>query len=417
MNSGPWLGVIADDYTGATDLAGMIARTGMTVIQYLGVPDSEVSLDVDCIVVALKSRSTPARQAVSESLAAAKWLRSIGAHQLYFKYCSTFDSTDQGNIGPVADGLAELVDARSVVFCPATPEHKRTTYLGHLFVGDRLLSESPLRDHPINPMTDPDLRRVLSRQTATPVGLLALGGELPQPELIASKGAERIFLIADALTDDDVLALAHTVEDQPLVTGGAALAAKLAEIRGTRGDSGPAPSLSIPQGPAIVLAGSGSAATRRQLERLGEQHPRFTIDPYALDADADAVVAAALAFLDAHRDDLPVVAATSEPAEVRRVQEDLGIEHSARLIEESLGRIARGAVDRGVRRILVAGGESSGAVVNGLGVRALRIGAEVAPGVPWTVSEGAERIGLLLKSGNFGGESVFTDALALADAS
>jgi uncharacterized protein YgbK (DUF1537 family) len=214
------------------------------------------------------------------------------------------------------------------------------------------------------------------------------------------------------VTDDDVASLARAVAAAPLVTGGAALAAQLATLRAA--DSAARPGIRIPEGPAVVLAGSCSAATRRQLARLGADHPAFTIDAYALDRGED-VVGAALEFIEAHRDELPIVAATRDPETVRQVQADLGLERSAALIEGALGRIARGAADRGIRRILVAGGESSGAVVNGLGVRALHIGREVAPGVPWTVAAGDEPIGLLLKSGNFGGDEVFTDALAAAD--
>ncbi len=414
MTATPWLGVIADDYTGATDLAGMIARQGLRVVQYLGVPDAELATaDVDCVVVALKNRSTPAAEAVAEAREAAAWLQGLGVEQLYFKYCSTFDSTDAGNIGPVGDALAELVDARAVVFCPATPEHGRTTYLGHHFVHGVLLSESPLRDHPLNPMRDPDLRRVLSRQTATPVEVL------PLPVVQSGTAAEALaaheactFVIADAATDEDVRAIARAVASAPLVTGGAALAAMLAELRRPEGAE-PEP-VRIPGGRAVVLAGSCSAATRRQLDRLGAHQPRFQIDAYALDRGED-VVGAALAFVAEHADELPIVAASSDPETVARVQNDLGLEYSAKLVEDALGRIARGVADAGVRRILVAGGESSGAVVNGLGVRALRIGREVAAGVPWTVSVGDEEIGLLLKSGNFGGDDVFTTALAMAD--
>lgn len=415
MPTSPWLGVIADDYTGATDVAGMIARQGMRVVQYLGVPEAPLAEEVDVVVVALKSRSIPAADAVAESLAAARWLRGLGIPQLYFKYCSTFDSTDDGNIGPVADALAAEVAATAVVFCPATPEHGRTTYLGHHFVHDRLLSDSPMRDHPLTPMRDPDLRRVLSRQTPTPVGLVPLRAVRDgSAEEVLGAPAVRTFFLADAVLDEDVAALAAAVRSAPLVTGGAALASALATLR--RADVIGSPAVEIPGGPALVLAGSCSAATRRQLARLGERHPRFQLDVRALAAGED-VVGAALAFVERHRDELPVVAASSDPEVVAGIQADLGVERSAHLVESALGRIARGAVERGMRRVLVAGGESSGAVVNGLGVRALRIGREVAPGVPWTVAVGGTPLGLLLKSGNFGGDDVFTDALALADAS
>lgn len=413
----PWLGVIADDYTGATDLAGMIARTGMRVVQLLGVPEEgTASIDADCVVVALKSRSIPAEDAVAQSVESARWLLSLGVGQLYFKYCSTFDSTDHGNIGPVADALAALVSARSVVFAPAVPEHGRTTYLGHLFVGDRLLSDSPLRDHPINPMTDSDLRRVLGRQTTTPVRLLDLStvrSGAAALEAMRAQTDERVFHIADIVSDDDVVAIAEAARLDPLVTGGAALGAALAALRSST-QTGAA--LTVPPGPALVLAGSCSAATRGQIAEHRVEHPVFTVDVYALDRGED-VVTQALAFLTENADAVPAVVASTDPDSVRQIQEDLGVERSSLLVEAALGEIARGAVAQGFGRILVAGGETSGSVVNSLGVRALRIGQEVAPGVPWTVADGEQPVALLLKSGNFGGPRIFADALAIAEGS
>lgn len=411
----PWLGVIADDYTGATDLAGMIARSGMRVVQFLGVPDDSAVIDADCVVVALKSRSIPAADAVKQSVRAGKWLLSLGVEQLYFKYCSTFDSTDDGNIGPVADALADLVSAPSVVFAPAVPEHGRTTYLGHLFVADRLLSDSSMRDHPINPMTDSDLRRVLGRQTATAVGLLDLTAvRSGSANDLRADAPTRTFFIADTVTDDDVAALAAAVENDALVTGGAALGAALAARRVPAASDGSG--FAIPAGPALVLAGSCSSATRAQLAEHRADHPVFTVDVYALDRGED-VVSQALAFLAENSGAVPAVVASTDPEAVRQIQQDLGVEKSSLLVEAALGAIARGAAEQGYTRILVAGGETSGSVVNSLGVTSLRIGEEVAPGVPWTVTEGAHPVALLLKSGNFGGPHIFQDALDLAERS
>lgn len=411
----PWLGVIADDYTGATDLAGMIARTGMQVVQYLGVPEKRSArVDADVVVIALKSRSIPAADAVAQSSAAAHWLKDQGVQQLYFKYCSTFDSTDDGNIGPVADALAAICGARSVAFLPASPEHGRTTYLGHLFVGDQLLSDSPLKDHPINPMTDSNLVRVLSRQTDTPVDAVTLDVVVQGPDAVRSRMEEatgRAFRIMDATSDADVRVLAQALADAPLVTGGASLAAALAATRPA--SAGAARPVVVPAGPALVLAGSCSAATRAQLAEHASAHPVFTIDVYALDRGED-VVGRAREFVRANPGRIPAVVASTDPDQVRRIQSDLGVEHSAALVEQALGEVARIAAAEGFTRILVAGGETSGAVVNSLGVDMLRIGQEVAPGVPWTVTDGERPLGLLLKSGNFGGPHIFRDALRIA---
>lgn len=419
MSRGPWLGVIADDYTGATDLAAMIARTGLRVIQRIGVPHDDVADDVDCVVIALKSRSAPASVAVADSLASLRWLQDWGAAQIYFKYCSTFDSTDEGNIGPVADALAAMLSSGAVVFCPSVPEHGRTMYQGHLFVHDHLLSESAMRDHPINPMRESDVRRLLRNQTTTPVGLLPLaitraGASEAAASLASHEGLN--FVVADTVIDEDLNIVAAAVATAPLATGGAGLAAALARLQMSRRSGWtPASSAPVPRGPAVVLAGSCSRATREQLTLHLQNNAEFLIDAYALDRGED-VVERAVAFVRAHRDGVPAVIAGRDPDTVRQVQSDLGVERSSVLIEDALGEIARRVRDEGIKRIMVAGGETSGAVVNALGATALDIGAEVAPGVPWMVTRGDDPIGLVLKSGNLGGDAIFRDALALADA-
>lgn len=411
------LGVIADDYTGATDLAGMLARLGLRAVQHLGVPDEPDASGADVVVVALKSRSIPAADAVAQSVGAARWLLEQGAPQLFFKYCSTFDSTDRGNIGPVAVALADLVGEQSVVFAPSVPENGRTVYRSHLFVHDQLLSESPLRDHPINPMRDADLRRVLRAQIDESVGavhldVVARGVEAVREVLTAAADSGTRFAIADAVDDADLETWGAALSDARLVTGGAGLAVGIA--RASLLADAPAPrSFTVPAGPGAVLSGSCSAATRRQVARHRVEHPSFELDVRAL-AESDEPIAEATAFLRAHVDERPLVYSSSDPDVVAEIQADLGVDASAALVERAFGRIAAAAVGLGIRQIVVAGGETSGAIVNGLGVRSLEIGPEVDPGVPWTTSVGEVPVALLLKSGNFGQDDIFTRALDTA---
>ncbi|GAA1422893.1 four-carbon acid sugar kinase family protein [Agrococcus citreus] len=411
------LGVIADDYTGATDLAGMLARLGLSAVQHLGVPDEPDTSGADVVVVALKSRSIPASDAVAQSVAAARWLLEQGAPQLFFKYCSTFDSTDRGNIGPVAVALADLVDAESVVFAPSVPENGRTVYRSHLFVHDQLLSESPLRDHPINPMRDADLRRVLRAQVDEPVAavhldVVAQGATAVRDALTAAADAGTRFVIADAVDDADLVTWGAALTDARLVTGGAGLAVGMARASLLTADAA-SRAFTVPAGPAAVLSGSCSAATRRQVAHHRDSHPSFELDVRAL-AEGDVPIDEAIAFLRSHVDERPLVYSSSDPDVVAQIQADLGVDASAALVERAFGRIAAAAVDAGVRQIVVAGGETSGAVVNGLGVRSLAIGPEVDPGVPWTSSGGEVPVALLLKSGNFGQDDIFTRALDTA---
>ncbi|GAA3593252.1 3-oxo-tetronate kinase [Agrococcus terreus] len=410
------LGVIADDYTGATDLAGMLVRAGFRAIQHLGVPDDGASSDADVVVVALKSRSIPAAEAVEQSLAAARWLRARSADRLYFKYCSTFDSTDRGNIGPVATALADLVGAERVLFAPSVPENGRVVRDGDLFVHGVPLAESPMRDHPINPMRESDLRRVLAAQVDEPVGAVPLAAVRDGAEAVRAAVADAgpRLRIADAETDGDLDALALALADAPLLTGAAGLSAALGRVVLTRDAA--ADALVLPDGPAAVLSGSCSAATRRQVALHRAAHPAFEVDVHRIVA-GEPVVEEAVAFVAEHLDERPLVYSSSDPEVVAAVQAELGIEASSLAIEAAFARIAAGIAREGVRRIVVAGGETSGAVVNGLGVRALAIGAEVDPGVPWTVALDGDRVGLLLKSGNFGGDDIFDRSLDLTEGS
>ncbi|MCU1424297.1 MAG: hypothetical protein JWM51_588 [Microbacteriaceae bacterium] len=411
----PWLGVIADDYTGATDLAGMLVREGTSAIQFLGIPDAATCVpEADCLVVALKSRSIPYAEAVEQSLAAARWLLAQGVDQLFFKYCSTFDSTPDGNIGPVAEALAREVGEAITILAPSVPENGRTVYQGAMFVGDVPLGESSLRTHPINPMTDSNLIRVFDNQSTSTAGLVRhqvvrQGASAISESLDRLKSEGHAFAVVDAIYDEDLDAIAAAVAPRRLVTGAAGLGIALARARRTSTDLSPqAPSR--PTGRAVVLSGSCSTATQGQVALHKQSHPSFEIDPRAL-AAGDDVVAEALAFARANAEAVPLIYSSADPAHVRAVQDELGVAHSARLIESTFAEIAKGLVQDGVRRLVVAGGETSGAVVSGLGTSAIEIGAEVDPGVPWTISVDEPRIGLLLKSGNFGSEDIFSRAL------
>lgn len=415
----PLLGCIADDFTGATDLANMLVRGGMRTVQSIGIPSAEVAagLDADAVVIALKSRTTAASEAVAESLAALQWLRDQGCEQIFFKYCSTFDSTAAGNIGQVSEALLEALGCDFTLACPAFPENGRTIFRGHLFVQDQLLSESGMQHHPLTPMTDANLVRVLQSQTRLPVGLLrydsiAQGVEAVRSRIAELRGQGVALAIADALSDADLYTLGAACADLPLLTGGSGLALGLPENFRRAGKLRDLDAASLPKvaGGEVVLAGSASLATNAQVDAwLEAERPAWRIDPLAL-AAGEAVVEQALAFAREQQGTV-LIYATSTPEEVKAVQRQLGAERAGALVEDALGEIARGLRDSGVRRFVVAGGETSGAVVKALDVRLLQIGAQIDPGVPATVSSGGEPLALALKSGNFGGRDFFSKAL------
>ncbi|WP_426396228.1 3-oxo-tetronate kinase [Ralstonia sp. R-29] len=422
QTSRPVLGCIADDFTGATDLANMLVRAGMRTVQTIGVPqagDEAIAADADAIVVALKSRTIPAADAVQQSLAALRWLRAQGCSRFFFKYCSTFDSTDDGNIGPVAEALMAELGTDFTLACPAFPENGRTIFRGHLFVGDVLLNASGMEHHPLTPMRDPNLVPVLARQSEGKVGLLrydtVMRGAQAARDQAQQLRADGVKLaIADAISNDDLIVLGEAFADLPLLTGGSGLALGLpAQYRraGLITEHGDAAQLPAVADSAIVLSGSCSRATNAQVAHWRASRPAFQIDPLAL-AEGQSVVVEALDFVQRHAGQTVLVYATSAPEQVAQVQKTLGVERAGKLVEEALGRIARALHADGVRRFVVAGGETSGAVVQALDVRALRIGPQIDPGVPWTATIGDDPIALALKSGNFGTVDFFEKALA-----
>jgi uncharacterized protein YgbK (DUF1537 family) len=421
------LGCVADDFTGGTDLANNLVRAGMRTIQVIGVPESSVPVpDVDAVVVALKSRTAPIEQAVTESLAAARWLRSGGARQIYFKVCSTFDSTPRGNIGPVTDALMDELQASFAVVTPAFPENARTIFKGHLFVGDQLLSDSPMRQHPLTPMTDANLLRVLQAQLdparGRKVGLIdyrsvARGPAAIGERIAALRDSGVALAIVDALNDDDLRALAVASAALPLVVAGSGLAIGIPALHGLAPNPRAA-QLPAAGGARAVVSGSCSAATNAQVAAFtAAGGAAFAIDPLLLAAGHD-LAGGALAWaqprLVAHAPVL--VHATAPPDAVRAVQAQLGAERAGALVEDALARIATGLVTAGVGQLVVAGGETSGACVKALGIAQLRIGAQIDPGVPWCHAATPARsagLHLALKSGNFGSVDFFTRAFQL----
>lgn len=404
----PWLGVIADDFTGATDLAGHVAAEGHRVVQFFGVPAADrQDVEADCVVIALKSRSVDPAEAVAESLRALAWLQTVGAGHVYFKFCSTFDSTPRGNIGPVLDALADALKARPVIVAASAPRNGRTVYRSRLFVWDELLAESPMKDHPLNPMTASDLRVLLGPQSTKEIGTLPweqIAEVATPPEL----PADVTHVIADAITEADLRVLGDLALRHPLSAGSAGLAAGMAQVHPRARESDA--TATLPKGPTAILAGSTSAATRGQVADFRARHPSFAIDPRAI-ARGEDVVGRAIEFaVDSLGTDVPLVYSTADPAEIEDIQRELGVERSAALVEGAMGRVAQAVVAAGARRLVIAGGETSGAAVSALGVDGIRIGEEVDPGVPWTVTLDDPAIGLLLKSGNFGAPDFFTKA-------
>ncbi|KAB1161505.1 four-carbon acid sugar kinase family protein [Micromonospora sp. AMSO12t] len=429
--TGPWLGAVADDFTGACDLADAVSEAGGSAVVVVGRPTVPPPAS-DCVVVALKSRTAPRDQAVAESLAAARWLLDAGCTTLYQKYCSTFDSTDAGNIGPVADALVDLIGDAVAVGTPATPRVGRTVYQGHLFVGRRLLSESPLRDHPLTPMRDPDLVRVLSRQAEGEVALVDQTTVAAGPAAVTAaveaarcNGARHVIVDALADRDLDTLAIALLAMPNGVLAGGAAgLAAALARTSGTATRTSTAGACRsgviipartvpvVPEGRQLILSGSCSERTREQVNEF--PGPRVTLSPVDLDIGfAETVDAVAAAVAGAYRNTSGPVLVTSSsgPEHVARYESRLGPGRAAALLEAATAQIARHAVDTlGVRCLLVAGGETSGAVVRALKLGTLRVGPTAGPGLPWMVAEGSPTLALLLKSGNFGEPDLFTTA-------
>jgi 3-dehydrotetronate 4-kinase len=430
MATKPLLGCIADDFTGATDLANNLVRAGMRTVQTIGVPtDLNASIDADAIVIALKSRTIAADEAVAQSLAALRWLQNQGVQQIYFKYCSTFDSTAQGNIGPVTDAVLDALHGRDrgfTIACPAFPENLRTVFKGHLFVGDVLLSDSGMRDHPLTPMRDANLMRVMQAQTRRQVGLVAhdvvaRGAEAIRTRFAALQADGVGVAVVDAISNADLMLIGQALADMKLVTAGSGVAMGLPQ--NWQGDGrlkheAATDALPPASGHRAIVSGSCSVATHAQVldfkQRGGQA---FAVDPMAL-ASGVNVVSTALTWAQPKLKDGPVlIYATAEPAAVLSVQTQLGVARAGEIVEQALSQIAVGLIKLGVRQLLVAGGETSGAVVQALGVQRMTIGVQIDPGVPWTgvlsLACPGEDLHMALKSGNFGSTDFFSKAFTV----
>jgi uncharacterized protein YgbK (DUF1537 family) len=413
------LGCIADDFTGATDLANNLVRSGMRVVQAIGVPEGPLDAQADAVVVALKSRTIAPADAIAQSLAALKWLQAQGAQQIYFKYCSTFDSTAHGNIGPVTEALMDAMGIDFTIATPAFPDNGRTVFKGHLFVGDVLLNESGMQNHPLTPMTDPNLVRVLQAQCRRTVDLIdyktvAQGAEAVAVRIAALRAQGAGLAVVDAVSNDDLLRMGPALKTLPLLTAGSGVAIGLPANFGLV-PSSQASALPPATGLQAVVSGSCSLATNRQvLAFIQAGRPALAVDPLRIAAGVD-VAAEALAWAAPRVAAGPVLVYSSADSNaVKSVQGRLGVEEAGAMVERTIAAIARGLVAQGVRQLVVAGGETSGACVQALNVLQMKIGPQIDPGVPWCHAQsdvaGSEGLHITLKSGNFGTDDFFTKA-------
>lgn len=419
LQRSPVLGCIADDITGASDLADALVRAGLSTVQVFGVPRSDdvPPLESEAIVVALKTRTCPPEEAVRQSVDTAHWLDEQHVRHTYFKYCSTFDSTPAGNIGPVADALWKIHrPAMPVVHCPAYPVNQRTLYQGYLFVGSTLLSESGMRDHPLTPMRDANLVRVLAEQTPAEVGLLPLerirsgrDAILVHLQELVAGGVRHV--LADAIDGTDLVATAGAVRDHRVAAGGAGFGAAWAAalLPPSAGMSATKPA--APIGYAAGLVGSASTATSGQVAAFQARWPVLWLDAATLAAGPDGIAAA----LDWARQRLPqgpvMIAADTSPEAIQQTRARFGANEAAEVVESTLARLAVGLVELNVNRLVVAGGETSGAVAAALGLTHVQVGPQICPGVPWTISTDPA-LAVAFKSGNFGTPDFFADAFA-----
>lgn len=419
------LGAIADDFTGATDLANVLTQNGLRVVQIIDVPTSDTKIDVDlvdAVIIALKSRTNPSQDAISWSLSSLHWLQTQGVQQIFFKYCSTFDSTATGNIGPVADALKDALKTDFAFICPTFPKNGRTVYQGHLFVGSQLLSDSPMKDHPLTPMTQSNLVALMTDQSRYKVGLIPLeevrrgaGCILKKVNELKKQGAS--YGVIDAISEDDLKTIGQAARHHLLLTGGSAVAQGLANNFKKARNLIEEPTSFIPQiqGRKLVLAGSCSVATRNQISAVSDKWPSFKIemDKVVLNENyRDDIVNWGLS----QRGNTPLlIYSSSQPEDLKLIQEKYGVEKSGILIEKLMGEIAIQLTQKGFRNLVVAGGETSGAVVAALNIKILRIGAEIDPGVPWTQSDDSDLIALALKAGNFGQRDFFEKAFQMLE--
>lgn len=411
------LGVIADDFTGATDIASFLVQNGLPTIQFNGVPDAHDALRAQAIVISLKSRSCPPQQAIEQSLAALAWLQQQGCDRFYLKYCSTFDSTEQGNIGPVTDALLAALGETQTVISPSLPVNGRTVYQGYLFVADQLLSESGMRHHPVTPMTDSNLVRLMTRQAKGQAAVinaaqLDQGAEVVRAQLDALKTQGINYVVLDALHEQHLLTQGEALKETRLVTGGSGLAIGIARAWATQQQNSDAEQAGRPQGDrAVVISGSCSQMTNRQVEAYRQHAPSHEVRVERCLDDAESYAQELCNWVEAHHQPAlaPLLFATADAQQLQAIQQQFGAARSSEAVEQLFAAVTRELKVRGWQRFIVAGGETSGVVAQSLGVTAFHIGPMISPGVPW-VRDIHQPLSLALKSGNFGDEQFFARA-------
>ena len=410
------LGCIADDFTGATDLANNLVRSGMRTLQTIGIPETSNVAQVDAIVISLKTRTIPVDEAIEQALSALAWLKASGAQQIYFKYCSTFDSTASGNIGPVAEALMRALDTNFTIATPAFPENKRFVFQGHLFLGDQLLNQSGMQNHPLTPMHDSNLVRVLQSQSKLPIGLIDYqcvneGSQSIEAKFQALRLNSVGIAIVDAISNRDLFEIGRACKSLPLVTGASGIAIGLPQ-NFSLSEASQAELLPNATGLQAILSGSCSQASNLQVATFIKAGlPAYQLSPLAL-ANNPETIQHAIEWAIAQVQQGPVlIYSTADPDAVKATQNQLGIAEAGNLIENALAAIAQGLVTAGVRQLIVAGGEVSGACVQALGIKQLQIGSQIDPGVPWCYARSEiienQGIHIALKSGNFGSPDFF----------
>lgn len=411
------LGVIADDFTGATDIASFLVQNGLPTIQFNGVPQGHDDVSAQAIVISLKSRSCPAQQAIDQSLAALAWLQQQGCDRFYFKYCSTFDSTEHGNIGPVTDALLAALGETQTVISPSLPVNGRTVYQGYLFVADQLLSESGMRHHPVTPMTDSNLVRLMTRQAKGQAAVinaaqLDKGAEAVRKQLGELKAQGINYVVLDALNEQHLLTQGEALKETVLVTGGSGLAIGIARAWATQQQNSDAEQAGRPQGErAVVMSGSCSQMTNRQVQTYRQQAPSHEVLVERCLDDAQGYAQELCDWVAANNQQplAPLLFATADAQQLQAIQQQYGAARSSEAVEHLFAAVTRELKSRGWQRFIVAGGETSGVVAQSLGVTAFHIGPMISPGVPW-VRDIQQPLSLALKSGNFGDEQFFARA-------
>lgn len=415
------LGVIADDFTGATDIAGFLVAGGWRTVQLNGVPTADAPPDIDAVVISLKSRSCPVDEAVQSSQDALTWLQAQGCEQVFFKYCSTFDSTEKGNIGAVTDALLAQLDDDFTVVCPALPVNGRTVFKGHLFVGDDLLSDSGMRHHPITPMTDANLLRLMDKQSQGRSGLvqwsvIEKGADAVQARFAELKADGCRYAVTDALTAEHLQTLGEAVKDMPLVTGGSGLGAGIAYAHnGEQVDKNKARQKGLPfrGAKSVVFSGSCSQMTNRQVAAYQQQAATCVVDIAEIMQQPQNYLTTVSDWLSeqlqAEKSLAPLVSATVSPSQLADIQRQYGSAEASKAVEDFFSHLSQKAVASGVKNFIVAGGETSGIVTQSLSIGGFHIGPQIAPGVPWVRSISGD-FALALKSGNFGNEDFFITA-------